>query len=207
MASHEPLTTQEFERVLRIKADANQLFGAGECQRALDGWTAALQVYGDRYGSPEQRFEKGKLHSNKAEAALKLELYDVAVVFATESWTPRTASPTAWTEVHGKQPVAGAPQKRTVITRPVSHCSRWSCTFAPPGHEFTEDDWAGAGPYETLEEKWKGGWTIEKNAYAVGKVECEKMTYRWGDENGVEVITSCPNHVIGPLLAKAHDTM
>ena len=78
---------------------------------------------------------------------------------------------------------------------------------APPGHEFTEDDWAGAGPYETLEEKWKGGWTIEKNAYAVGKVECEKMTYRWGDENGVEVITSCPNHVIGPLLAKAHDTM
>ena len=85
MASHEPLTTQEFERVLRIKADANQLFGAGECQRALDGWTAALQVYGDRYGSPEQRFEKGKLHSNKAEAALKLELYDVAVVFATES--------------------------------------------------------------------------------------------------------------------------
>ena len=57
--------------MLRIKADANQLFGAGECQRALDGWTAALQVYGDRYGSPEQRFEKGKLHSNKAEAALK----------------------------------------------------------------------------------------------------------------------------------------
>ena len=73
---------------------------------------------------------------------------------------------------------------------------------APPGHEFTEADWAGAGPYETLEEKWKGAWTIEKNAYAVGKVECEKMTYRWGDEKGVEVITSCPNHVIGPLLAK-----
>ena len=85
MASHEPLTAQEFERELRIKSDANQLFGAGECQRALDGWTAALQDSGDRYGSPEQRFEKGKLHSNKAEAALKLELYDVAVVFATES--------------------------------------------------------------------------------------------------------------------------
>jgi tetratricopeptide (TPR) repeat protein len=80
-----PLTPEEFERVLRIKTDANQLFGAGESQRALDGWTAALQVYDGRLGSPEQRFEKGKLHSNKAEAALKLELYDVAVLFATES--------------------------------------------------------------------------------------------------------------------------
>ena len=80
-----PLTPEEFERVLRIKTDANQLFGAGESQRALDGWTAALQVYDGRLGSPEQRFEKGKLHSNKAEAALKLELFDVAVLFATES--------------------------------------------------------------------------------------------------------------------------
>ena len=51
---------------------------------------------------------------------------------------------------------------------------------APPGHEFTEDDWAGAGDYESLAEKWQGAWTIEKNAYAVGKVECERMTYAWG---------------------------
>ena len=80
-----PLTREEFELVLRIKTDANTLFGAGESQRALDGWSAALQVYNGRLGSPEQRFEKGKLHSNKAEAALKLELYDVAVLFATES--------------------------------------------------------------------------------------------------------------------------
>jgi nucleoside-diphosphate-sugar epimerase len=83
---------------------------------------------------------------------------------------------------------------------------------APDGHQFTEADWAGAGPYETLSEKWTGkdgksAWTIEANAYAVGKVECEKMTYAWGDEHEVEVITSCPNHVIGPLLAPAHDTI
>ena len=67
----ETLTPDEFDSVLRIKADANKLFGAGESQRALDGWSAALQVYDGRLGSPEQRFEKGKLHSNKAEAALK----------------------------------------------------------------------------------------------------------------------------------------
>ena len=66
------LTPREFETVLRIKADANKLFSAGECQRALDGWTAALQVYNGRLGSPEQQFEKGKLFSNKAEAAIKL---------------------------------------------------------------------------------------------------------------------------------------
>ena len=60
MATSQPLTPEEFERVLRIKTDANQLFGAGESQRALDGWTAALQVYDGRLGSPEQRFEKGR---------------------------------------------------------------------------------------------------------------------------------------------------
>ena len=44
--------------------------------------------------------------------------------------------------------------------------------------------WSG-GTYESLEERWQGGWTIEKNAYAVGKVECEKMTYAWGDKTVV----------------------
>ena len=79
------LDPEEFQRVLQIKTDANQCFSKGEYQRALDGWSAALKIYDGRLGSPEQRFEKGKLHSNKAEAALKLELYDVAVMFCTES--------------------------------------------------------------------------------------------------------------------------
>ena len=64
-----PLSPEEFERVLRIKTDANQLFGAGESQRALDGWTAALQVYDGRLGSPEQRFLREKA---EGQAALNL---------------------------------------------------------------------------------------------------------------------------------------
>lgn len=64
-----PLTPEEFERVLRIKTDANQLFGAGESQRALNGWTAALQVYDGRLGSPEQRFLREKA---EGQAALNL---------------------------------------------------------------------------------------------------------------------------------------
>ena len=71
----EVLSASEFDRVVQIKADANKLFGAGENTRALDCWSAALEVYseaGVHWGSPEQRFEKGKILSNKAEAALKL---------------------------------------------------------------------------------------------------------------------------------------
>ena len=33
------LTAEEFESVLQIKTDANRLFGAGESERALGGWT------------------------------------------------------------------------------------------------------------------------------------------------------------------------
>ena len=77
------LTADEFERVLRIKTDANQLFSAGEMQRAYDGWSAALRVYDGRLGSPEQRFTKGKILSNQAEAMLKLGRHEEARVCAT----------------------------------------------------------------------------------------------------------------------------
>lgn len=79
------LTAEEFESVLQIKTDANRLFGAGESERALGGWTAAIAVYEGRVGTPEQRFEKGKLWSNKAEAAIKLGRYAEACDFATEA--------------------------------------------------------------------------------------------------------------------------
>ena len=49
---------------------------------------------------------------------------------------------------------------------------------APKGHEFTEDDWAG-GSYETLNERWKGTWTIEKNAceYHFRRYFCRVTSY------------------------------
>jgi nucleoside-diphosphate-sugar epimerase len=83
---------------------------------------------------------------------------------------------------------------------------------APECYMFTEADWAGAGGRELLEKKWMGkngktAWTIEANAYAKGKLDCEIMAYQWGKDKGVDVITCCPNHVLGPLLCKAHDSI
>ena len=82
------------------------------------------------------------------------------------------------------------------------------------GYEYKDDDWAGEGPYETIKERWtvtspRTGkvhelWTLEKQAYAMGKVEAERYAYRWGDEHGIDVVSCCPCHVLGPLLAKAH---
>mmetsp|Transcript_52514 Transcript_52514/g.168381 ORF Transcript_52514/g.168381 Transcript_52514/m.168381 type:complete len:374 (+) Transcript_52514:16-1137(+) len=75
------------------------------------------------------------------------------------------------------------------------------------GHEYTEADWAGAGGLETLEKKWRGKWTIKDNAYAKGKVDCELHCYAWGKATGVDVVSVCPCHVLGPLLCKGHDTI
>ena len=83
------------------------------------------------------------------------------------------------------------------------------------GYECKDDDWAGAGPYETIEERWtvtsqRTGkvhklWSIEKAAYAMGKVEAEQYAYAWGRRHGIDVVSCCPCHVLGPLLAKAHN--
>ena len=83
------------------------------------------------------------------------------------------------------------------------------------GYEYQDDDWAGEGPYETIEERWtvtspRTGkqhklWTLERQAYAMGKVEAEQYAYRWGAQHGIDVVSCCPCHVLGPLLAKAHN--
>jgi len=83
------------------------------------------------------------------------------------------------------------------------------------GYEYKDDDWAGEGPYETIEARWtvtspRSGkvhklWTLDKQAYAMGKVEAEQYAYRWGAEHGIDVVSCCPCHVLGPLLAKAHN--
>lgn len=84
------------------------------------------------------------------------------------------------------------------------------------GYEYKDDDWAGAGPYETIEERWtvtsprtgelRKLWTLERQAYAMGKVEAEQYAYRWGGETGIDVVTCNPCHVLGPLMGKAHNT-
>ena len=78
-------------------------------------------------------------------------------------------------------------------------------------HIYNEDDWSG-GSYDTLEERHAGQdgvtqWTVQGRAYAKGKVDAEIAGYRFGEETGIDVISVCPVHVLGPLLGVPHDTV
>ena len=67
------LSADEYQVALSHKEAGNKLFKAGELAGALREWDACLSAYGGLPGSAEQRLEKAKVCSNKAEAYLKLE--------------------------------------------------------------------------------------------------------------------------------------
>jgi len=101
--------------------------------------------------------------------------------------------------------------KRVVYTSSAAAVMGPGVTGRPESYIFTENDWSG-GTYETLEQRHTGKdgktqWTVEGRAYAKGKVDAEKAGYRFGDETGIDVISVCPVHVLGPLLGVPHDTV
>ncbi|PZC48337.1 MAG: bifunctional dihydroflavonol 4-reductase/flavanone 4-reductase [Chloroflexi bacterium] len=111
---------------------------------------------------------------------------------------------------------AGSVQ-RVVYTSSLAAVAGLGSGGAPgDGYEYQDDDWAGAGPYETIEHRWtvtsprtgelRKLWTLERQAYAMGKVEAEQYAYKWGAETGIDVVTCNPCHVLGPLMGKAHNT-
>ena len=67
------------------------------------------------------------------------------------------------------------------------------------GYEYDDEDWAGSGPYETIEQRWtvtspRTGdvhnlWTLERQSYAMGKVEAEQYAYTFGEQNGFDVVS------------------
>lgn len=85
----------------------------------------------------------------------------------------------------------------------------------PTDHIYTEDDWAG-GTYESLQDRYtstnrKGevfkNWNIERSSYAKGKLDSEKYAYKFGDESGIDVVSVCPCHVLGPLMGTPHNSV
>ena len=105
--------------------------------------------------------------------------------------------------------------RRVVYTSSTAAVMGRGAPDRPVDYEYTEDDWAG-GPYETLDERYTytnkqgetiNAWSVERSAYAKGKVDAEKFGYRCGEESGIDVVSVCPCHVLGPLLGKPHDTV
>ncbi len=83
------------------------------------------------------------------------------------------------------------------------------------GHEYKDDDWAGPGPYETIEARWtvadpatgkpEERWSIERTAYAKGKVDAEHYGFGFGEQYGIDVVSCNPCHVLGPILGKSQN--
>lgn len=78
-----------------------------------------------------------------------------------------------------------------------------------PGYDWTDEDWAGSGPFENIEERWTyagssgkvyARWSIERQAYAKGKVDAEQYGFSFGEQSGIDFVSCCPAHVLGPLL-------
>lgn len=92
--------------------------------------------------------------------------------------------------------------KRFVYTSSIAAVSH----PAPPGYIFTEKDWAldnrGGDPVWRPESiDTKGG-----TAYAMAKVETERMAYGVAGEDGrFDAISVCPSIALGPLLSRAHE--
>ena len=84
------------------------------------------------------------------------------------------------------------------------------------GYEYTDDDWAGEGPYETIEERWTRKhretgepfkmWTLERQAYAMGKVEAEQYAYSFAEKQSFDVCSVNPCHVLGPILGTSQNS-
>ena len=105
--------------------------------------------------------------------------------------------------------------KRVIYTSSTAAVMGPGLPDRPENYRYTEDDWAG-GSYETLDARYtrpnKDGemvshWTAQDATYAKGKVDAERFGYDFGAKHGIDVISICPCHVLGPLLGEPHNTI
>lgn len=105
--------------------------------------------------------------------------------------------------------------KRVIYTSSTAAVMGPGLPDRPENYMYTEDDWAG-GSYETLDARYtrpnKDGemvshWTAQDATYAKGKVDAERYGYDFGAKHGIDVISICPCHVLGPLLGEPHNTI
>jgi nucleoside-diphosphate-sugar epimerase len=105
--------------------------------------------------------------------------------------------------INGTMNVLNSVKKVGTVKRFI-YTSSFAAIFRPmkSGYIFSESDWASDNPK----------WSPEKidsdheMAYAMAKVETERMANRFAEEDGrFDVISVCPVDVLGPLLTKAHE--
>lgn len=84
------------------------------------------------------------------------------------------------------------------------YTSSFAAIFHPmkSGYIFTENDWGSDDPRWSTEKIDTDG----EISYAMAKVETEHLANKFAEEDGrFDVISVCPNDVLGPLLSKVHE--
>ena len=89
----------------------------------------------------------------------------------------------------------------------------YTSSFAAVGHpceegyQYTEDSWADMNQEARREGSEWSMEVVARNrevAYAMTKVESERLVYSEAEANGFDAFGVCPCHVIGPLLTAGH---
>jgi nucleoside-diphosphate-sugar epimerase len=109
--------------------------------------------------------------------------------------------------VNGTRNILNSVKKSGTVKRVVYTSSFAAIAHpAPPGYVFTEKDWASDN--RGNDPKWIPE-SIDKSggiAYAMAKVETERMANRIAAEDGrFDVVSVCPLIGLGPLLTRAHE--
>ena len=88
-----------------------------------------------------------------------------------------------------KAKVADGRLRRVVVTSSFAACKGRAPGCAPPlnGDKYTEEDWN-----ETS--------TAETEAYWYGKVQAERAAWACAKESGLDLVTICPEFIMGPPL-------
>jgi nucleoside-diphosphate-sugar epimerase len=109
--------------------------------------------------------------------------------------------------VEGTRNILSSLQKAATVKRLI-YTSSFAAISHPSkgGYPFTEADWAGDN--RDRDQKWSRE-NIDSSgevAYAMAKVDTEKLVYSVARQDGsFDAISVCPLVVLGPLLSKAHD--
>ncbi|MDC0214765.1 NAD-dependent epimerase/dehydratase family protein [Gammaproteobacteria bacterium] len=99
--------------------------------------------------------------------------------------------------------------KRSESVRRLIYTSSFAAVGHPceEGYRYTEDSWADMNQELRREGSQWSMEIVSKNrevAYAMTKVESERLVYSEADANGFEAFGVCPCHVIGPVLSAGH---
>ncbi|MDP7638113.1 MAG: NAD-dependent epimerase/dehydratase family protein [Candidatus Hydrogenedentes bacterium] len=109
--------------------------------------------------------------------------------------------------IDGTKNILGSVKKTATVKRVIYTSSFAGIGHpAPQGYVFTEEDWGSDNRENDPDWGPENIGKVHETSYAMAKVDTERLAHRIAEEDGrFDVISACPNIVLGPLLSKAHE--